>query len=390
MSELISPRLRELQNQVENGDKAVLPEFWAEIEQRGTPIIENAGDDDYYVSFLWRDEGTVQAVDVIQDWGADGIREHHMTHLPGTDIWYKTRVMRSDTRTTYQLAPDPLPAEFAGGVPFILDPLNPNRTLMYFDETDFKIWFSPLVLPGASSQPWINAKVPKGTITLHTPFTDGRQIWVYLPPTDAATPYSLLLVFDGRIAKDLVGLPQMLDVRIAEGSIRPTVAVLVDNSDRRELTCDQAFTDYVTQRIVPWVQSKFPVSHDVAQTTVTGASYGGLCAAYLGLRHPEVFGRVLSQTGWFRWHPESDPEHEWLTREFSASPVKSVRFYLDVGLLENARMLDGGPSQLVVNRHMRDVLRAKGYEVIYREYSGGHDYSSIQNPLFDALPLILG
>jgi enterochelin esterase family protein len=53
-------------------------------------------------------------------------------------------------------------------------------------------------------------------------------------------------------------------------------------------------------------------------------------------------------------------------------------------------MLDGGPSQLVVNRHMRDVLRAKGYEVIYREYSGGHDYSSIQNPLFDALPLILG
>jgi enterochelin esterase-like enzyme len=38
---------------------------------------------------------------------------------------------------------------------------------------------------------------------------------------------------------------------------------------------------------------------------------------------------------------------------------------------------------------MRDVLRAKGYEVIYREYSGGHDYSSLQDPLFEALALML-
>jgi enterochelin esterase family protein len=165
--------------------------------------------------------------------------------------------------------------------------------------------------------------------------------------------------------------------------------LLIDNPDRRELNCVPEFADYVIQRIVPWARHTFTVTHDPARTVITGSSFAGLCAAFLGLRYPDVFGGVLSQTGWFRWHPDGDPEHEWLARQFIASPAQPVRFYLDVGILENARMSDGGPSQLVANRHMRDVLRAKGYEVIYREYSGGHDYSSVQNPLFDALPLML-
>lgn len=389
MSELLSTRLRELQALIENGNTSALDTFWTEIEQHGTPMIEPAAEGYCHVTFLWRDDGSTHSVDVIQDWGADGIREHAMTQLQRTDIWYKTRVMPSDTRTTYQLAPDPLPAANAGGVPFMPDPLNPNRFSPYFDESGFKVWFSPLVLPDAPAQPWVNADVPAGTSTLYTPLEDGRRIWVYVPNTVAPPPYSLLVAFDGRLAIDFLDLPKMLDLRIAEKKIRPTVALLIDNPDRRELNCDPEFSDYVVQRIIPWARATFPVTDDPAHTVIAGSSFGGLCAAYLGMCYSNVFGVVLSQTGWFRWHPDDDSEHEWLAREFIASPTQPVRYYLDVGILEHARMLDGGPSQLVSNRHMRDVLRAKGYEVIYREYSGGHDYSSIQNPLFDALPLLL-
>jgi enterochelin esterase family protein len=389
MSEMLNERLRALQASVESSNTSALAEFWTEIERNGSPIIEPADAESCYVTFLWRDDGSTRGVDVIQDWGADGIREHSMTRLPGTDIWYLTRVMLSDTRTTYQIAPDPLPAQYGSGVPFIPDPLNPNRIKAYFDESGFTIWFSSLVLPDAPEQPWNNANVPGGSITLHTPFEDGRRIWVYMPNTNTPPPYSLLVVFDGRLTNDLVGLPKMLDLRLAEGNIRPTAAVMIDNPDRRELMCDPVFAEYVARRVVPWARGTFPMTTDPAQTVVNGSSYGGLCAAYTGLNYADVFGVVLSQTGWFRWHPDNELEHGWLAREFIAQPTQPVCFYLDVGSLETARMLDGGPSQLAANRHMRDVLRAKGYDVTYREYSGGHDYSSAQNPLFDALPMIL-
>ncbi len=61
-----------------------------------------------------------------------------------------------------------------------------------------------------------------------------------------------------------------------------------------------------------------------------------------------------------------------------------------LGNLEIARMNDDGPSQVVANRHMRTILRAKDYPIHYVEYSGGHDFSSLGNPLVEALALLLG
>ena len=102
-----------------------------------------------------------------------------------------------------------------------------------------------------------------------------------------------------------------------------------------------------------------------------------------------VVGTVFSQTGWFRWRPEGDPEHHWLTRQLAAAPKLRLRFWLQVGNLEVAQMLDGGPSQLAANRNLRDALHAKGYFVAYQEYSGGHDASSLGFPLAQALTEIL-
>ena len=42
------------------------------------------------------------------------------------------------------------------------------------------------------------------------------------------------------------------------------------------------------------------------------------------------------------------------------------------------------------NRHMRDVLLAKGYDVHYREFVGGHDYLSWRGLLADGLISLIG
>jgi hypothetical protein len=61
-----------------------------------------------------------------------------------------------------------------------------------------------------------------------------------------------------------------------------------------------------------------------------------------------------------------------------------LRFYLEAGLFENDISGNGG-GILENTRHLRDVLRAKGYEVHYREFAGGHDFLSWRGSLADGL-----
>ena len=59
----------------------------------------------------------------------------------------------------------------------------------------------------------------------------------------------------------------------------------------------------------------------------------------------------------------------WLTRKFVEAPKQPLKFYLEVGRFEAS----GFASQLAESRRLRDVLQAKGYDVVYSEYHGGHD-----------------
>jgi enterochelin esterase family protein len=128
------------------------------------------------------------------------------------------------------------------------------------------------------------------------------------------------------------------------------------------------------------------VTTDPERTTVGGASFGGLAAAYVAFKHPELFGNVLSQSGSFWWRPEADPEYEWVTRQFVGSPKLPLRFYLQVGLLENlSTARPDSPTNLIANRHFRDVLESKGYSVEFQEVNGGHDFFPWKASLPDGL-----
>lgn len=210
-----------------------------------------------------------------------------------------------------------------------------------------------------------------------------------MPPIPVTGPLPLILVFDGRLYKDQLKLPEMLDYLIDKGSIPPVAALMLDNVDRSELVCQADFAAYVANQIIPWFRASYPVSTDPLQTIVLGSSNGGLAAVYLAFLYPNLFGNVFSQTGWFRWSPDRDPEHHWLARQIAAGQKVPVRFWLQVGNLEVAQMKDGGPTQLAANQYMRDTLRAKGYVVSYQEYSGGHDASSLEYPLAKGLTEIL-
>jgi hypothetical protein len=58
---------------------------------------------------------------------------------------------------------------------------------------------------------------------------------------------------------------------------------------------------------------------------------------------------------------------------------------ITVGVLERDHKYPQTPSPLQANRHMRDVLLAKGYTVNYREVAGGHEVSIVAFTLADSL-----
>jgi enterochelin esterase family protein len=255
---------------------------------------------------------------------------------------------------------------------------------------------SMLEMPGAPAPQWSTRRldVPAGQVELHRVGSEllgnERRVWVYTPPgyDPGHEPYHLLVVFDGFAYLRVIPTPTILDNLLASGRLPPFVALLVDNVDReRELPCHAPFADFLARELLPWARGRYVVTADPARTVVAGSSYGGLAAAYAGLRHPEAFGNVLSQSGAFWWRAEGDAEHEWLIRRFVAGPRLPLRFSLDVGTFENGFK---DPGMLAANRHLRDVLRAKGYPVAYAEYVGGHDYPCWEVTLPEGLLALAG
>jgi len=156
----------------------------------------------------------------------------------------------------------------------------------------------------------------------------------------------------------------------------------------------RSFVAWLRDRLAPCVRGHYAVTTDPARSVIAGRSLSG-AAAFAAFRLPELFGNVLSQSGGFaarrtprapagRRRPISRssrrgfPEGEWLTRQLAIAPRKPIRFYLEVGTLEEVAWELAPPryadtTVLLANRHLRDVLEARGYPLTYHEYHGPHD-----------------
>jgi enterochelin esterase-like enzyme len=392
---LTSPRIRALQEELAANNHAALEAFWQDVDQSGAPLIEPATDDSpqVWVTFIWRARAPVQNVTIIRGLTQHDSKRAEMFLLPETDLWYRTFQARPDTRAVYLfLSTDAAPH---------IDPLN-SKTY-YFpphadnpEQGDFTV--SVLELPQTPAQPWNLSRPnqPSRQLERHTLqssiLNNERRIWVYIPPgyTTTAEPYDLLILFDGYLYAQVMQAPTTFDNLINARQIPPLVAFMLDSADRmHELLCYPPFADFLTQEFMPWARQNYHLTHQATRTVIGGVSAGGLAAAYLGIRHSELFGNVIAQSGAFWWRPENEDEPEWLARQFVRSPHLPLRFYLDVGLLEDWTEADEGVSQLVSTRHFRNILRAKGYPVQYAEFSGDHEEICWQGTLADGLITLL-
>jgi enterochelin esterase-like enzyme len=310
----------------------------------------------------------------------------------GSGWWRRSYEIDGGARLSYWFTTTRIPA---GIDEFLSDPLNPAGHVYPPDDEDPEdkgLVVSLVELPGARELRWsVAGGAAAGTVELSRVASEilgnERRVWTYRPPGyDPSRSYPLVLCFDGHAytTDGYVPLPTVLDNLVAAGAIPPVVALLPDSLDQetrtRELTLHEPFLDFLAEELLPWARERLSIAGDPGRTVVAGSSLGGLAAAFCGLRRPDLFGLVLSQSGAYQRGGPS---------QFAAETRLPLRFYLDVGAFETAGFQNLA-SIYHANLHMRDVLVAKGYDVDYREYAGGHDYFWWRETVADGLISLLG
>ena len=225
---------------------------------------------------------------------------------------------------------------------------------------------------------------------------DQRNLIVYLPPGYEEEPersFPVLYLHDGQNLFDgrtsfVQGrtwqMREQTDAAIEGGEVEPLVIVGIYNTgDRRlaEYTHEHnwqmgggeadAYGKLLTKELMPWIADKYRVRQDRESTGMGGSSLGGLVSLFLGLRHPEVFGRLalLSPSVW--WNHKSILSY---LNEHAPQMWERPRVWLDVGDGEGHRTLRDV-------EHLARRLKANGWrpgETMHFEkvHGGTHDETS--------------
>jgi enterochelin esterase-like enzyme len=346
---------------------------------------------------VWRGDRETRNVVVISSLALVDFDDAVMRRIPETDVWFKTYRMRNDARMSYRFAVNdtlvPLDKEgdfFARMKSWQTDPGNPHT----FDMGG-GIVASVLELPGAPSDKWTHdsgtvAKGKANKYEFHSELLHNqRPAWIYKPANfEPSKTYPLLVIMDGESYTSLVPMPTILDNLIAARAIPPVTAVLLGNGPgdarNREMNCDKSWGQSLVKEVLPWLRLQQNLRFAEGNITIIGDSLSGLAAACAAHDYPAVFHKVISQSGSYFRAPLGE-EPEWLARHLANEAAISVQFYLEIGLLETASIPSRDPSMLTSNRHLRDVLLAKGNRVHYAEHFSGHEHVSWRATIADAL-----
>lgn len=264
------------------------------------------------------------------------------------------------------------------------DPLNPNSIFNGFGHDNNFFYMHEAAPPKHAIR---NAAARHGHVTRHLldagDLADNskRSVYLYQPAVSSPTP--LLVVYDGVDYLKRAKLNVIVDNMIHEKRIRPiSIAFLQNGGEYRsvEYACSDAVILWLDGMVLPFAQKKLnllDIKKHPASYGILGASFGGLMSLYTGLRMPETFGKVICQSGVFALEGRDFSAVELIR----AKQSRGTRIWMDIGrfdwLLED-------------NRRMQPILQEHGYDIVYREFSGGHNYTCWRDEIPIGLEYLFG
>lgn len=407
-----SPRIAALRAASPEAREAIVAEFWRSVEATGTPLVEQVAADGgaVRVTFLWRAQpGEAESnIGLIGSFVPGGSRELvHFERITETDVLAKSFTVDASARYRYYLAwPEGRQRDAQAISRLELNGLayelfaDPRAAQTFPDDGDGEpVATSYFEGPRAPAEPWLAepSSAPRGnleTIDFESrALGNTRKISIYVPAgyRPRGPGYPFVLLFDREPYLRSAPTVRILDYLIAQGSVPPTVAILVSPIDEahrgEELRPNARFESFIVDELMPAMRKRLSLSRDPRRAVIAGSSLGGLASASIARSHPNVFGNVLSMSGSYWWFPKVDESNGdasaeegsgWLPRKYAASPRLPLRFYVCVGLGE-------GQGMLAPNRLFRDVLTAAGYPLRYEEFHGDHSYLNWRDSLASGL-----
>jgi glucan 1,4-alpha-glucosidase len=256
---------------------------------------------------------------------------------------------------------------------WITDPLNPNKVdngvggeNSFFTMPDYKV------------SEWANSegqtKYPIYSEKINSKIHSEKELEVYVPEGFEKQSLPVLYLQDGgdyQNRADAVFIQRNL---VKANKIKPFIMVFLNPKDRmKEYWANDDYANFLAEEVVPMIDSKYNTIKSREGRAVMGASLGGITAVHVGLKYPQVFGRIGGQSSSF-WI-----DNERVVKELEKLDGKTkFQFYFDDGTLEGVE-----DSRKVVK-----ILRDKGFDVTYIEGEAGHNWTAWRDRLADAFMAI--
>ena len=332
--------------------------------EAGNPVVQGNK-----ATFLWQGDSAPHLISDVYGW-----EEKPKPFKPTSDpaIWSCSLTLPRDAYVEYVFY-DPSTQEK------VFDPLN-GKTVSNGMGSRNHFFYMPETMPSPFSMR--RADVRSGTITRHRVDAgflqddSERDVYLYKPPATGAVP--LLIVFDGYDYLHRARLATIVDNLIADRRMQPIALAFLQNGRSRrtvEYFCSDATIYWLDREVLPLARKHLrllnPADHPGAYG-VLGASAGGLMSFYTGLRMPDIFGKVLSQAAVFSIEGRDSAAVDLV--RFGQG--RNLQLWMDVGILDDL---------LEDNRRMIALLDKRQYNVIYREFSAGHNYTAWRDDIWRGL-----
>lgn len=333
------------------------------------------------VTFVYR--GQADAVN-LRCWISGLDTAQPLQALAGTDLWAATIELPKGSRIEYKFE-----VSANGLKQLVLDPLNDVIAHDPFGANSVCQGF------GYERPEWTlhNPEARVGRIETQslqsTVFKGMREVQVYLPARFRLNRrYPLLIVHDGADYLKFADLKIVLDNLVTRLEVPPLIVAMIQSPDRlREYAGDDRHADFLSQELLPFMSATYPLADEPAARAIMGASFGGVAALHAAWRYPDLYGRLLLQSGSYAFsdigrHQRGavfDPVVRFMN-EFRERPgVPAERIYMSCGIYE---------SLIYENRSLLPRLQQQGIEVRFEEVRDAHNWENWRDRLRNGLSWI--